>query len=108
MGEGDSEREQERVDFWGPSPSCVVIRVVLTSVGRDSGDISERSSKGVMGPLGKWVGFGEEWSWCFPPFFFPWGEVLSKLFVTQHVSEQALQLQLTPPDLRTLLLLPSV
>lgn len=81
---------------------------VLISVGRDSGDISERSSKGVMGPLGKWVGCGEEkWSWYFAPFFFPWSEALSKLFVTQHMSEQAHQLQLTPPDLRTLLL-PSV
>lgn len=74
------------------------------------GDISERSSKGVMGPLGKWVGTGEEkCSWYFSPLFFPWSEAVPKLFVTQHVSEQTPHLQLTPPpNLRTLLLLPLV
>ena len=76
--------------------------MVIHRVGRNSGDISERSSKGVMGPLGNWVGSKEEkWSWYFSPLFFPWSEAVPKLFVTQHVSEQTPHLQLTPPSLRT-------
>ena len=72
--------------------------MAIHRVGRSSGDISERSSKGVMGSLGNWVGAREEkWSWYFSPLFFPWSEAVPKLFVTQHVSEQAPHLHTPQP-----------